>query len=155
MNSKLNNKEDIIRSLISENVPKAEIARLMECNIKTLNNFLSNLDIAYHGNQGGKGIAALNQSKYIPFNIYINRKDININTNKIRKKLLRDGLKQYICEECGNTQWNGLPIPLEVHHKDGNRKNNELTNLQLLCPNCHALTPTYRGKNKKKMNTLE
>jgi predicted HNH restriction endonuclease len=39
------------------------------------------------------------------------------------------------------------PIPLELHHKDGNRYNNSLNNLMLLCPNCHALTDNYRAKN--------
>ena len=40
------------------------------------------------------------------------------------------------------------PIPLELHHIDGNNQNNNLTNLTLLCPNCHAMTDNYRGKNK-------
>ena len=73
-----------------------------------------------------------------------------VQSNKLRRKLLREGLKEAKCECCGNDQWNGVPIPLEVHHKDGNKTNNELDNLQILCPNCHALTPTYRGKNIKK-----
>ena len=86
----------------------------------------------------------------MPFDVYVGREGVNVNTNKIRKKLLRDGLKQYVCEQCGNTQWMNRPIPLEVHHIDGDKNNNQLENLQLLCPNCHALTPTYRGKNIKK-----
>lgn len=39
-------------------------------------------------------------------------------------------------------------IPLEIHHIDGNYKNNNETNLQLLCPNCHSLTETYKSHNK-------
>jgi 5-methylcytosine-specific restriction endonuclease McrA len=42
----------------------------------------------------------------------------------------------------------GNPIPLELEHKDGNCTNHNIENLELLCPNCHALTDTYRGKNK-------
>lgn len=41
----------------------------------------------------------------------------------------------------------GNPINLEVHHIDGNHNNNELENIQLLCPNCHSYTENYRGKN--------
>ena len=44
----------------------------------------------------------------------------------------------------------GKPISLEVHHIDGNGKNNSLDNLQLLCPNCHSQTENYKGKNVKK-----
>jgi len=48
------------------------------------------------------------------------------------------------CEYCKNESWMDNPITLEIHHLDGNRTNNELTNLQLLCCNCHALTDTWR-----------
>lgn len=51
------------------------------------------------------------------------------------------------CEKCGLTTWNGQEIPLEVHHLNGNNKDNDPSNLQLVCPNCHALTDFYRGKN--------
>ena len=53
------------------------------------------------------------------------------------------------CEMCHNTEWLNRPIPLETHHIDGNPNNNKDTNLQLLCPNCHAFTPNYKGKNRK------
>ena len=52
------------------------------------------------------------------------------------------------CECCGITEWLGNPIKLEVHHLDGDRLNNELENLELLCPNCHAYTETYCRKTK-------
>ena len=48
------------------------------------------------------------------------------------------------CWECNNTTWNNKPIPLELEHTDGNRLNNEITNLKMLCCNCHAQTPTWR-----------
>lgn len=54
------------------------------------------------------------------------------------------------CECCKATLWLEQSIPLEIHHLDGNHLNNELENLQLLCPNCHALTNNWRGKNINK-----
>lgn len=57
----------------------------------------------------------------------------------------RRGLK---CENCELTEWENCSIPLEVHHIDGNRTNNNLNNLQLLCCNCHALTDNWRKIKK-------
>jgi ribosomal protein S27AE len=68
-------------------------------------------------------------------------------TNKLRKRLLESGLKEQKCERCGNTEWLEEPIPLELNHKNGVNNDHRFENLELLCPNCHALTPTYRGRN--------
>lgn len=56
-------------------------------------------------------------------------------------------LRGHRCEKCNLEQWESQPIPLQVHHIDGNRYNNQLNNLQLLCPNCHALTDNFGIKN--------
>lgn len=52
------------------------------------------------------------------------------------------------CFECNLSEWRGYPIPLEVDHIDGNAGNNSFENLRLLCPNCHGLTETWKGRNK-------
>lgn len=66
---------------------------------------------------------------------------------RLAKRLLKEGIKEHRCELCGNDEWMGRPIPLELHHINGIHTDNRLDNLQLLCPNCHALTDNYRGKN--------
>ena len=71
------------------------------------------------------------------------------NTGRVKRRLLAAGYKARSCESCGRRTWQGRPIPLELHHKDGDRTNNALCNLELVCPNCHALTDNYRGKNRK------
>lgn len=53
------------------------------------------------------------------------------------------------CEKCQCEEWLGQPINLEIHHIDGDRSNNSLKNLQLLCPNCHSYTNNFRKKSKK------
>lgn len=64
--------------------------------------------------------------------------------------LVARGLKEEICERCDlDDNWNGLPITLQIHHKDGNNKNNHIDNLEVLCPNCHSQTKTYCGRNVK------
>lgn len=57
------------------------------------------------------------------------------------------------CENCGLTEWLGLPINLEVHHINGDRTDNRLENLQLLCPNCHSYTSTFAKSGNKRHKT--
>lgn len=73
-----------------------------------------------------------------------------IQSFKLKNRLIKEKYLQAKCSNCGLDTWLDNPIPLELEHIDGNHLNNTLTNLTLLCPNCHALTDTYRGKNKKK-----
>ena len=143
-NDLLERKEDIVR-WIAENKSKAFIANELKCNPKTINPLLQRLDLSYKGNQGGKG-QTKNSNKYIPLLEYLSTSK-DIQSNKVRIKLLKEGYKEYRCEHCGLTSWQGQPIPLELHHKDGNRYNNTLENFELCCPNCHAQTDSWRGKN--------
>jgi hypothetical protein len=69
-------------------------------------------------------------------------------TSGLRLRLLKEGVFEPRCAACNLESWQGQAIPLELDHKDGDRFNNLIDNLRLLCPNCHALTPTYRGKNQ-------
>lgn len=68
-------------------------------------------------------------------------------TWKLGRRLVSSGQREHRCTSCRRERWEGQPIPLELDHIDGDRTNNALTNLRLLCPNCHAQTPTYRGRN--------
>lgn len=76
------------------------------------------------------------------------QKDFPYNTPRLKQRLIENGIKEHRCERCKNTEWNGEPIALELHHINGDRNDNRLENLQILCPNCHAQTDHYRGKNQ-------
>ena len=142
-NDILKRKDDIIE-WINQNKSKAFICKELKCKPETLNSYLKKMDIVYGGNQGGKGIKT--DSKYISAIDYA-AKGSGVKTFVLKQKLLKDGIKEYKCEICGLTEWLGQPIPLELHHKDCNHYNNDLNNLQLLCPNCHAMQPGNSGSN--------
>jgi len=55
----------------------------------------------------------------------------------------------YKCEGCGLSEWRGNRLVLELEHKNGDRKDNTRENLELLCPNCHSQTPTWRRGHVK------
>ncbi len=78
-----------------------------------------------------------------------------IGSSKLKKKLYKEGLKQRICEKCGQDEnWKGVKISLILDHINGINDDNRLENLRIVCPNCNAGLETYCGKNivlKKKL----
>lgn len=140
-------REQEIRQWISEERSKAYMCRQLNCKQSTLNSYLQKMNISYSGNKAGKGYSKYKEEMSLQEYLE-NSKDIQ--SNKVRKKLLKENIKEYKCERCGLSSWLGQPIPLELHHIDGNKFNNNIDNFQLLCPNCHAFTDSYRGKNSKK-----
>ena len=65
----------------------------------------------------------------------------------VKIRLLKEGLKANRCEHCGISQWRGEVLALALHHINGDRLDNRLENLELLCPNCHSQTDTFSGRN--------
>lgn len=64
----------------------------------------------------------------------------------VKRRIIKE--RGYRCERCGLEEWFNEPIMLEMHHKDGDKENNERENLLLLCLNCHAQTDNYRNKSR-------
>ena len=69
----------------------------------------------------------------------------------LKERLLKEGYKRNVCEICGISDWNGKPLTMQIHHVDGDTKNNTLENLIMICPNCHAQTENYRGNANVKV----
>lgn len=74
-----------------------------------------------------------------PIQDYLSNKRY-ITSSNLRLRLIKEGYFGKCCSKCGLSEWMGVELPLELHHKDNNHNNNSLDNLQILCPNCHAIT---------------
>lgn len=143
----INYKNDILQ-WIQEERPKSWIAAQLKCKPQTLNNWLQRMNIKYDGQQNKKGQAkGSGISNYIPVEEYI--KLPNIRIPLLKQKLIREGYKEWRCEKCNLSTWLDQPIPLELHHIDGNHYNNNLNNLMILCPNCHTFTEGYNRKHER------
>lgn len=149
MNSKKNYIEknlNLIKSLISENRPKFEIARVLGVKYSTLNKYLKAFGIEYNGNQPRKGFKRVFDRK--PIETYLREDGPYISASRLRQKLIESGLKEERCEMCKNTEWMGKKIPLELHHINMNHFDNRLENLQVLCSNCHMVIHDYCNVKK-------
>lgn len=134
-----------IKDFVKESINFTEVLNKLNIprqgnNGKTLKKILDDNNIDY---SHFTGRARNYNTNYKNVEEYLNTK--NIKTSRLKEKLLKEQLIENKCSICGLTSWLNKPIVLQLHHIDGNNTNNELSNLQLLCPNCHSQTDNYCG----------
>jgi len=139
---------------VKNNVSIAGVLRQLKLrpiggNYRTINRLVAKLglDISHFTGQGWNVGLEFKPKKSIPDNeIFILNSQYKCSW-RLRERY-KSLTKQNYCNYCGLSEWMNKPIPLEIHHINGNNTDNRLENLSLLCPNCHALTINYRGRAK-------
>lgn len=129
---------------------------------QTLKNKIEEFEIDISHFLGQQWRKSPNKQNREPAQIGIREKysldEIFVKNSPVTQKVLRGYVErhkvlEYVCQTCGcDGQWQNEIISLELDHIDGDNSNNSLENLRYLCPNCHALTKTYRGRNKALKN---
>lgn len=88
------------------------------------------------------------QAKYTLDEILIENSSY-ANIASLKRRLVNEKKLEYKCECCGISEWRGVPLSLNLHHKNGINNDHRIENLSFLCPNCHSITDTFAGKNIK------
>lgn len=155
--------DDQLIEAVNDSISYAQVLKKLNLkpaggNYETLKHNIErlNLDIShFKGQAWNKGIRYKNFSKSQPLETILIENSTYCSTYRLKLRLLAEHLKEPKCECCGNTEWLGKPIALELHHINGISSDLRLENLQILCPNCHAQTDNYRGKNIAKADQIE
>lgn len=147
----INKRELLVIDLIKESSSISEVCRKLNIcvtngNFITIKNIITKYDIDV---SHFKRIANHESIKKIPTEEIL-VSNSSYPSTRLKERLFNEGYKERVCEICGISDWMNQKIVLQLHHKDGNRWNNLLENVQILCPNCHSMTDNYSGKNIKK-----
>jgi hypothetical protein len=138
--------QSLVVEVCSRSSSMAKAAAELNIHFNTLKR-LAILYKCYQPNQGLRG-GSKNAPPKINLDKILSGDHPSFQTYKLKNRLLKEGILINKCSVCGIDSWNNKQLNLELDHIDGNRINHQLSNLRLLCPNCHAQTDTYRSKNR-------
>ncbi len=146
-----------LRKAVSSSVSKRQVLQklgLIEAggNYEQIGKYIGLYDINtshFLGRGSNKGRSLIRKSVYELSEILV--KGSTFQSHKLKIRLFKENIKKQKCELCN---WAKVSvdgrIPLELDHINGDRYDNRIQNLRVLCPNCHSLQSTHRGRNKKK-----
>lgn len=147
-------KEDL-ENAVKESKSIASVCRILNIrpvggNYKTIKIKLKkwNINYSHFTGQGWNVGLKFRPMKKRPLSEILVKDSDYTSTYHLKERLFDEGIKERKCEKCGLIEWMELPIPLELEHINGDNMDHRIENLKILCPNCHAQTPTHRGKNK-------
>lgn len=146
--TKIPNWKSLVIDAANSTTSATEAAALLGIKYDTYKKYAIKYE-CFKKNPSGKGISK--RGNPIPLIDIFEGKHPQYQSNKLRIRILEENIIEWRCNNCKMIEWLGNPIPLELNHINGVSSDHALNNLELLCPNCHSLTSTYRGKNKGRM----
>jgi hypothetical protein len=155
-NNFIYNENDLIKIVesstsLSDCIKKLNLSPKSARNYDTIKKYINlyNIDISHFGGQQD-GLKKHIFKITIPLNKILIENSTYTNRVKLKERLYKEGLKQRVCEKCGqNENWNGEKMSLILDHINGVNNDNRLENLRIVCPNCNATLPTHCSKNKE------
>jgi len=143
MKSKILTKEQISHA-IANTKSMQSAARFLKCSYSVFRRHAIQYNI-FNPNPSGKG--TYKGTKFKSANdVFVKGKFVS--STALRRWYLRQ--KEYKCDSCNLKTWQEKEIVIELDHINGDRYDNRIENLRLLCPNCHSQTDNYKSKNKKR-----
>ena len=139
----MKNQDDLIIEACKSNPTMAKAAESIGMPYSTFKRKAMKLRV-WKTNQGAKGTRKPQKKLKDIFENKLYMKSYNL-----KDRLYLEGYKEVKCERCGiEDTWNGKAIVLELDHINGDKTDNSLENLRILCPNCHSQTKTFRNKKR-------
>ena len=149
-------KKEFLETIVAESHSLAEVIRKIGLTdkgntFKTIKKYISlyELDTShFRGRTWNKGMSNTDYAALIKLDDVL-KENTNFKSSILKERLIKEGIKENVCEVCGcDGIWMGKPITLELHHINGNHFDNSIENLQILCPNCHSQTDSYRRRHE-------
>ena len=142
---------EYFKQVCQNSITMADAARELQLPFVTFKHHALKFGV-YTPNQSGRGKTKRTRD-FIDLDLVLQNK-IPCRSSVLKQKLFAAGLKTPQCERCGIIEWMGRSLSFHPHHKDGNRFNNFLENIEILCPNCHSQTDTFCGRKNGKLGEL-